>query len=378
MREPIYKFLLLVSLGLVLLPALSRAQSSLVNLNTAGISELKTLNGIGEVKAQAIMDYRTQNGPFQTIEEVKNVSGIGEATYANIKDYITVAVVNTPSSNPTSGNTIEVQGTGAVSSSSNSTDKLFWLVDNKSSEFKVSIASDRSGTVGTPLVFKAETNFGFIKRTVFEWKFGDGSVGYGQDVTHTYSYPGEYVLILHAKVPDGDIVARSSVKIIAPALLASMASPERIEIANNSSSEVNLYGRALMSSGQVFLFPEDTIILAGQKISFSSTVTGLKPLNASEVSFLVTGNHPTPQDVTFLVSEEKSKQVANMQMKLDELKTQLAQITHTTNPPSIAIVEEPPSGVSQTAIALEGATNIRESKVSQWFETIKHFFLRTQ
>ena len=60
-----------------------------VNINTATLDELKSLPGIGEVTAQAIVDYR-KNTPFQSIEDVKNVTGIGDSKYNRIKDYICV------------------------------------------------------------------------------------------------------------------------------------------------------------------------------------------------------------------------------------------------------------------------------------------------
>ena len=61
-----------------------------ININTATTEELQALSGIGETKAQAIVDYRTQNGKFETIEDLKNVSGIGDSTFEKIKENITV------------------------------------------------------------------------------------------------------------------------------------------------------------------------------------------------------------------------------------------------------------------------------------------------
>ena len=61
-----------------------------VNINTAGLTELTTLTGIGEVKGQAIIDYRTEHGPFASVDELTNVSGIGDKTLAKIRDQITV------------------------------------------------------------------------------------------------------------------------------------------------------------------------------------------------------------------------------------------------------------------------------------------------
>ena len=69
----------------------SGSQANLpVNINTASLETLMTLPGIGEVKAQAIIDYRMEHGPFSAPEEIQNVHGIGPATYENLKDLITI------------------------------------------------------------------------------------------------------------------------------------------------------------------------------------------------------------------------------------------------------------------------------------------------
>jgi len=68
----------------------SSSNNSLINLNTATQAELETLPGVGAATATKIIDYRTKNGKFKTIEDIMNVSGIGEAKFNNIKDYICI------------------------------------------------------------------------------------------------------------------------------------------------------------------------------------------------------------------------------------------------------------------------------------------------
>ena len=60
-----------------------------ININTSSAEELKTLDGIGEAKANSIIDYRNKNGNFKSIEDLLNVSGISEKIFNNIKDKIT-------------------------------------------------------------------------------------------------------------------------------------------------------------------------------------------------------------------------------------------------------------------------------------------------
>ncbi|MGZ5352899.1 MAG: helix-hairpin-helix domain-containing protein [Actinomycetota bacterium] len=63
---------------------------TLVNVNTATADQLETLPGIGEVTAQAIIDHRTENGPFTSVDQLLDVSGIGDVTLEGIRDLVTV------------------------------------------------------------------------------------------------------------------------------------------------------------------------------------------------------------------------------------------------------------------------------------------------
>lgn len=65
--------------------------SQKIDINRAELWLLEALPGIGEVTAQAIVDYRNENGSFKRIEDLLQVKGIGEGTLAKIKDYITVS-----------------------------------------------------------------------------------------------------------------------------------------------------------------------------------------------------------------------------------------------------------------------------------------------
>lgn len=64
--------------------------TSKININTATDLELQALPGIGEKKALQIINYRTENGSFSTIEELMEVSGIGQKTFDTLKESITV------------------------------------------------------------------------------------------------------------------------------------------------------------------------------------------------------------------------------------------------------------------------------------------------
>ena len=68
----------------------SNNSTQTININKATEKEFETLPGIGPSLASKIIEYRNQNGKFESIEDIKNINGIGDNKYEKIKDLITV------------------------------------------------------------------------------------------------------------------------------------------------------------------------------------------------------------------------------------------------------------------------------------------------
>lgn len=72
------------------------AAAAVVNLNTATVSQIATLPGIGEKTAERIIEYREKNGGFKKVEDLMNVKGIGEKSFLKLKALITVGEKQAP------------------------------------------------------------------------------------------------------------------------------------------------------------------------------------------------------------------------------------------------------------------------------------------
>ncbi|OHA89818.1 MAG: hypothetical protein A3C70_01000 [Candidatus Zambryskibacteria bacterium RIFCSPHIGHO2_02_FULL_43_14] len=266
-------------------------------------------------------------------------------------------------------------------------------------KFEAGAGRNRLSTVGVPIEFKADTTSEHTKNSSFKWSFGDGSMTNGPLVTHSYAYPGEYVVVLSVTALDGKgAVSRTNVKIVAAELFVSQASLDRIEITNNSREEVNLYGRALTSGGKIFLFPQDTIVAAKQKISFSTAVTGLKPTHPTDVYLVVVGASPSNINIAAKIEEERLAQIALVQSQIYELQQELVVVTEQEEDVRLSTTteiiesEEPkveeinkveeknPAELqleSQTALVTNAISETKSGIMSSWLNILKRFFFRT-
>jgi len=259
--------------------------------------------------------------------------------------------------------------------------------------FEVSAGRDRLGVAGSPLEFEVETNLEYKNNSVFVWNFGDGSEGVGDVVSHTYLYPGEYALMLNVSGPKDKAVSRANVKIINPDFAITHASNERVEITNNTKNEASLFGRVLVAGGKIFVFPKDTIIKAGQKISFGANITGLSVSGLSDVSLMIVGTGIKPQEIMAKIEEQRLEKIAQVNNQLSMLRQQLAVLSNqqkfakSTEIATQSVAEEQvaeelvesENNESQTASVIDAVTPEESSGIiDRWFQTLKHFFFRTQ
>lgn len=270
-------------------PVHARA-ATLININTADATLLDTLPGIGPSKAAAIIDYRTQHGPFARIEDIQNVSGIGPATYADIAPLITVGDT-APSGPPVDQASAAASGTPVAAT----TVAAPTVVGGASPEYlpipvlRIITAGDRTVSSGADTAFTAAVYDGKGNKrgdALVVWSFGDGMRQIGASVFHKYYDQGEYLAVVRATTADGgDARSEITVTVKDASIKITAVSPRGITLTNGDSRTLDLSLWRLSAGGQEFKIPEDTQILSGRSILFPSPVTQLPVATAVSLRY---------------------------------------------------------------------------------------------
>ena len=149
------------------------------------------------------------------------------------------------------------------------------------------------------------------------WSFGDGSRGEGKEITHTYYYPGEYVVVLNTTSGGYSATDRVFVEIIPADILINNVffdEPSFIEIYNKTSYELDLSRWQLKVGEWKFTIPQDTFIRAKRKIIFPSRITKLSLKEGDEISLL----YPSGEIVTTYKEKEKISLINKIESEKQE------------------------------------------------------------
>lgn len=158
-----------------------------------------------------------------------------------------------------------------------------------SNTFEVSAGSDKLVYTDTPTDFTATVGVpkGFSEQAVkYVWSFGDGGTGEGRKVSHTYKFPGDYIVVLNGSLSENPAVSRANIKVINPSVFISNTTGDSVEIANQGAYEINLKGWLVSNSREKFVFSSDTIIAPNKKITVPDEYMKLNLAQGGKVSLL--------------------------------------------------------------------------------------------
>ena len=245
----------IVIIIILLCPATTLA---LVNINTASLDELDTLPGVGPATAQKIIEAR----PFSFVGDIENVSGIGgpgTKTYDDIIGLITISggTIVATEENESKDNTTNTQ----TNQTKTSEKKVVYPVTG------LKITAPDIAHVNEQVDFVAEPIDGRKNRLVrYFWNFGDGVTADIASPTHSYKYPGKYVVIVESHYLKEEKVTRHEIEVLPLEVSLDADAMGVVTLTNNGTEEINLYGMTVSGRGE-FTFPEYSILMPNQSIT---------------------------------------------------------------------------------------------------------------
>ena len=148
-------------------------------------------------------------------------------------------------------------------------------------EIGVFAGEDERVFVNFPVLFSGKA-FGLydeaLSYATYRWNFGDGMIGEGQSVTHSYRFPGEYIATLSVSWGSNTQTDRRIITVLEPQIvIAKVVSGEEgfVELKNSFSREIDLSGWRLESAAKEFFLPPNTVVLSGKSLTLPNAHTGL-------------------------------------------------------------------------------------------------------
>ena len=248
----------------------------------------------------------------------------------------------------------EVLGTSSSSSSSSSSSQSFGgsttqIVSSLNSQLEILAGSDRTTSPGSPIWFQATVKKNTTgTNSELNWSFGDGDVGIGSLVSHTYKYSGDYVVVLTTRVGDIFSVSRLKVKVIEPDISVKDMG-EYLEISNNSSTEINIFNWKIQNEDKGFIFQPNTIILDHSSIRLDKSFLKMKGL---ENSFGTSLKNCLGKEV-FSVSPVKEVDLKEVSNNLEIIKKEFSAIQEKTK--NLGLVMQNPDSNNRSSVSIEVA-----------------------
>lgn len=205
-----------------------------------------------------------------------NIRGRESGIELSVSQTIIVSAGALSNNDPNISGEVLGTSTGSSSYSNQSFGGSTTNVSSLNSQLEVLSGNDRTIISGSPIWLQATLK----KNTTgispeLSWSYGDGYVGIGPLVSHTYKYLGDYVVVLSARAGDIFSVSRFKVKVADSDIVVSDGG-EYLGITNNGNTEINLFNWRIENKGKGFVFQPDTIILPKSSIKLDKSLLTMK------------------------------------------------------------------------------------------------------